>query len=120
MFYDVYLADVYSDQRGVGVHLDITVGNVVSVDGRSKGDNRDPDHTINALIAAKAKKQYTSFPDKQVKTLAMNSGGRMSPDFHQVLYAFARRKATAVFGPENVSACDAEGTRSNVAGCCHM
>ena len=33
-------------------------------------------------------------------TLAMNSGGRMSKDFHTVLYAFARRKVSTVLGDD--------------------
>lgn len=54
-------------------------------------------------------------PDKQGKTLVINSGGRMSPDFHQVMYAFAWRKASAVFGPENVCDGDAEGDDDGTA-----
>ena len=34
------------------------------------------------------------FVDKRVMTLAMNSGGRMSKDFHTVLHALARRKVS--------------------------
>ena len=42
VFSDVFLADLYPDQRGVGVHLDVTCGNVVGGDGKSKGDHKDP------------------------------------------------------------------------------
>ena len=93
VFSDVFLADLYPDQRGDGVHLDVTCGNVVKGDGTSNGDHKDPDYTINACLARKAK-QYAPFVDKRVMTLAMNSGGRMSKDFHTVLHALARRKVS--------------------------
>ena len=51
VFSNVFLADLYPDQRGAGVHLDITCGNVVGVDGRSKGDHKDPDRAINLCLA---------------------------------------------------------------------
>ena len=41
------------------------------------------------------------FVDKRVMTLAMNSGGRMSKDFHTVLYAFAKRKVSTVLGDDD-------------------
>ena len=41
------------------------------------------------------------FVDKRVMTLAMNSGGRMSKDFHTVLYAFAKRKVSTVHGDDD-------------------
>ena len=81
------------------MHLDVTCGNVVKGDGTSNGDHKDPDYTINACLARKAK-QYAPFVDKRVMTLAMNSGGRMSKDFHTVLYAFARRKVSTVLGDD--------------------
>jgi hypothetical protein len=96
---DVFLADLYPDQRGGGVHLDVTCGNVVGGDGKSKGDHVDPELTINAALARKAR-EYAPFGDKRVMTLAMNSGGRMSKDFHTVLYAFARRKVSGNLGGE--------------------
>jgi hypothetical protein len=99
VFSDVFLADLDPDQHGAGVHLDITCGNVVGGDGRSKGDHTDPDRTINVCLARKAK-QYAPFVDKRVMTLAMNSGGRMSKDFHTVLHAFARRKVSTVLGDD--------------------
>ena len=99
VFSDVFLADLYPDQRGAGVHLDITCGNVVGGDGRSKGDHKDPIRAINLCLAGKAK-QYAPFVDKRVMTLAMNSGGRMPKDFHTVLYAFARRKVSTVLGDD--------------------
>ena len=100
VFTDLLLADLDSDQHGAGVHLDITCGNVVGGDGRSKGDHTDPDRTINVCLARKAK-QYAPFVDKRVMTLAMNSGGRMSKDFHTVLYAFAKRKVSTVLGDDD-------------------
>lgn len=94
---DVFLADLYPDQRGAGVHLDITCCNVVGGDGRWKGDHKDPDRAINLCLARKAK-QYAPFVDKRVMSLAIISGGRMSKDFHTVLYAFARRKVSTALG----------------------
>jgi hypothetical protein len=108
VFSDEYLADLYPDRRGVGVHLDITCGNVVGGDGKSNGDHQEADRTINASVARKAQ-QYAPFNDKLVKTLTMNSGGRISPDFHEVLYAFARRMASRVLGVEGGIAGDAGG-----------
>jgi len=78
------------------VRLNITCGTVVDGNGRSKGDHKDPDHTIDVGLARKAR-QYAPFGDKRVMVLAMSSGGRMSKDFHTVLYAFARRN---VFGDD--------------------
>ena len=99
MFSDVFLADLNPDQRGVGVHLDVTCGNVVGGDGKSKGDHKDPDRTIHLCLARKAT-QYAPFGDKRVMTLAMNSGGRMSKDFHTLLHAFARRKVSGTPGDD--------------------
>jgi hypothetical protein len=81
------------------VHLDVTCGTVSGGHGKSKGDHKDPDRAINLCLARKAK-QYAPFVDKRVMTLAMNSGGRMSKDFHTVLYAFARRKVSTVLGDD--------------------
>ena len=102
VFSDVFLADLYQDPRGRGVHLDVTCGTVVDGNGKSKGDHANTAHTINAALARKAA-QYDPFtrdgPGRiEVKVLAMNSGGRMSDDFHKVLYAFARRKVAKSLG----------------------
>jgi len=110
VFSDVFLADLYQDPRGRGVHLDVTCGTVVDGHGKSKGDHADTAHTINVALARKAT-QYEPFtrdgPGRiEVKVLAMNSGGRMSDDFHKVLYAFARRKVAKSLG---VDGNDADG-----------
>jgi hypothetical protein len=59
--------------------------------------------TINVALARKAT-QYAPFVGDghgqiEVMVLAMNSGGRMSDDFHKVLYAFAHRKVAKTLGP---------------------
>ena len=101
VFSDVFLADLYPDPQGGGVHLDVTCVNVVGGDGKSNGDHTNPERAINMALARKAQ-QYAPFVKpigrEKVMTLAMNSGGRMSDDFHKVLYAFARTKVGRSLG----------------------
>ena len=53
VFSDVYIANMYEDQQGAGVDLDITFSNVVGGDSIFQGNHRDPDHTINASVATR-------------------------------------------------------------------
>lgn len=108
-FSDVYLADLYLDRRGVGVAPRRCLPERVGGGSKSQDDHLDPDRNINKCLAWKAQ-QYALFGDKLVKTLAMSSGGCMSNDFHEVLYASARRKASRVFGDDG-----AEVTADSVA-----
>lgn len=89
---------------GRGVHLDVTCGTVVDGHGKSKCDHADTAHTINVALARKAT-QYAPFVGDghgqiEVMVLAMHSGGRMSDNFHKMLYAFARRKVSTVLGDD--------------------
>ena len=92
MFSDVFLADLYPDQRGDGVHLDVTCGNVVKGDGTSNGDHKDPDYTINACLARKAK-QYAPFVDKRVMTHIKCEGRRVCTTYVRVAFSRTPRPA---------------------------
>jgi hypothetical protein len=61
VFSDVFLADLCPDQRGAGVHLDVTVGTVVTGIGKSDGVHHNLEHSINESIVRK-EKQYACCP----------------------------------------------------------
>ena len=108
VFSDVFLADLYPNQRGRGVHLDVTCGTVVDGHGKSNGNHTDTAHTINAGLARKAK-QYAPFVGDghgqiKVMVLATNFRGCMPTDFKKVLHAFVRRKVARTLGIDGDSA----------------